>query len=60
MLETHAGKFEHLDPIDHHRGIGLRLAWCFQDGVKIVQRHFGLAVDIDDISQFLKRTKNEE
>src|SRR6202163_1098544 len=60
MLKTDAIKLQGHELIDRLRSGRLRIARCVENLLEILQRNFGLTVNIDDVAQFLQRRKNKE
>src|SRR5262245_38668116 len=60
MLENDIGEL-HLGHIrDGNRPERTRFFLDLEDGLKVVERHLRLAIDVHHVSDFLQRTENEE
>ena len=60
MLKTHPLKLQRHEFFNRFRIGGLRVTRSVEDLLKVLQRDFGLAINVDDVPQLLQRRENEK
>ena len=60
VLKRHIAKFQRFEIIHWNRIGRLWILWNRKNVPEVLQRHFGLAIRIDDVAELLQRTEDEE
>src|ERR1019366_9138040 len=60
VLETDVVEAQPVEEIHRHGMQRTRLRRQAQNGLEVVQRYLGLAINVDHVAQFLQRSEDEE